>query len=151
MTLLTAGALTDPLLPPASNVCTTAWVESARWLRAHTKILATPVLLAQEMRYSEVWLAWSGLILRMCNVGLSKQLLFSHLETISTSLWASLYHHLPVLPVFSRVSCQFVSVHIFPVLSIHLRLWAAPIFSSPVRPCASFFLRLCRLLFICFS
>ena len=41
---------------------------------------------------------------------------FSPLETISTSLWASLYHHLPVLSVFSHVSCQFVFVHIFSVI-----------------------------------
>ena len=41
---------------------------------------------------------------------------FSPLETISTSLWASLYHHLPVLSVFSHVSCQFIFVHIFPVV-----------------------------------
>ena len=33
---------------------------------------------------------------------------FSPLETISTSLWARLHHHLPVLSVFSHVSCQFV-------------------------------------------
>ena len=39
--------------------------------------------------------------------------LFSPLETISTSLWASLYHQLPVLSVFSHVSCQFVFAHIF--------------------------------------
>ena len=31
---------------------------------------------------------------------------FSPLETISTSLWASLYHHLPVRSVFSHVNCQ---------------------------------------------
>ena len=41
---------------------------------------------------------------------------FSPLETISTSLWASLYHHLPVLSVFSHVSCQFVFAHIFSVV-----------------------------------
>ena len=41
---------------------------------------------------------------------------FSPLEIISTSLWASLYHHLPVLSVFSYVSCQFVFVHIFSVV-----------------------------------
>ena len=41
---------------------------------------------------------------------------FSPLETISTSLWASLYHHLPVLFVFSHVSCQFVFGHIFSVV-----------------------------------
>ncbi len=38
------------------------------------------------------------------------------LETIATSLWASLYHHLPVLSVFSHVSCQFVFAHIFSVV-----------------------------------
>ena len=38
---------------------------------------------------------------------------FSPLETISTSLLASLYHNLPVLSVFSHVSCQFVFSHIF--------------------------------------
>ena len=43
----------------------------------------------------------------------------SPLETISNTLWASLYHHLPVLYVFSHVSCQFVFAHI---LSIHLRV-----------------------------
>ena len=41
---------------------------------------------------------------------------FSPLETISTSLWASLYHHLPVLSVFSHVSCQFVFAHILSVV-----------------------------------
>ena len=41
---------------------------------------------------------------------------FSPLETISTSLWASLYHHLPVLSVFSHVNCQFVFAHIFSVV-----------------------------------
>ena len=40
----------------------------------------------------------------------------SPLETISTYLWASLYHHLPVLSVFSHVSCQFVFAHIFSVV-----------------------------------
>ena len=42
--------------------------------------------------------------------------IFSPLETISTSLWASLYHHIPVLSVFSHVSCQFVSAQIFSVV-----------------------------------
>ena len=48
----------------------------------------------------------------------------SPLETISTSLWASLYHHLPVLSVFSHVSCQFVLILLISsrLLSIHLRL-----------------------------
>ena len=41
---------------------------------------------------------------------------FSPSETISTYLWASLYHHLPVLSVFSHVSCQFVFAHIFSVV-----------------------------------
>ena len=41
---------------------------------------------------------------------------FSPLETISTYLWASLYHHLPVLSVFSHVSCQFVFAHTFSVV-----------------------------------
>ena len=40
----------------------------------------------------------------------------SPLETISTSLWASLYHHLPVLSVVSHVSCQFVFSHVFSVV-----------------------------------
>ncbi len=43
-------------------------------------------------------------------------MIFSPLEIISTSLWASLYHHLPVLAVFSHVSCQFVFAHIFSVV-----------------------------------
>ena len=53
---------------------------------------------------------------------------FSPLETISTSLWANLYHHLPVLSVSSTVcfqSCQFVSSYLLissRLLSIHLRL-----------------------------
>ena len=41
---------------------------------------------------------------------------FSPLETISTSSWASLHHHFPVLSVFSHVSCQFVFSHIFSVV-----------------------------------
>ena len=41
---------------------------------------------------------------------------FSPLETISKSLWARLHHHFPVLSVFSHVSCQFIFVHIFPVV-----------------------------------
>ena len=58
---------------------------------------------------------------------------FSPLETISTSVWTSLYHHLPVQSVFSHVICQFVFTHIFsdvvspsqfrsppPSLQIHL-------------------------------
>ena len=49
---------------------------------------------------------------------------FSPLETISTSLWASIHHHFPVLSVFSHVSCQFVFVHIFSVV----------VDSSPSRP-----------------
>ena len=53
--------------------------------------------------------------------------LFSPLETISTSLWASLYHHLPVLSVFSHVSCQFVFAHIFSVV----------VDPSPFRPSPS--------------
>ena len=40
----------------------------------------------------------------------------SPLETISTSSWASLYHHLPVLSMFSHFSCQFVFSHIFSVV-----------------------------------
>ena len=45
---------------------------------------------------------------------------FSPLETIPTSLWASLHHHFPVLPVFNHVSSYlFVSSRL---LSIHLRL-----------------------------
>ena len=40
--------------------------------------------------------------------------LFSPLETISTSLWASLHHRFPVLSVFSHVSCQFIFFHILP-------------------------------------
>ena len=39
---------------------------------------------------------------------------FSHLETISTSLWASLHHRFPILSVFSYVCCQFVFFHILP-------------------------------------
>ena len=35
-------------------------------------------------------------------------------ETISTCLWARLHHHLPVLSVFSYVSCHLNFVHIFP-------------------------------------
>ena len=49
-----------------------------------------------------------------CN-SLFRSSLFSPLETISTSLWASL-HHFPVLSVFSHVSCRFIFVHIFPVV-----------------------------------
>ena len=41
---------------------------------------------------------------------------FSPLETISTSSWASLHHHFPVLSVFSHVSCQFVFSHVFSVV-----------------------------------
>ena len=41
---------------------------------------------------------------------------FSSLETTSTSLWASLYHHLPVLSVLYHVSSQFVFAHIFSVV-----------------------------------
>ena len=41
---------------------------------------------------------------------------FSPLETISTSSSASLYHHLPILSVFSDVSCQVVFGHIFTVV-----------------------------------
>ena len=48
--------------------------------------------------------------------GLKLESSFSPLETISTSVWTSLYHHLPVLSVFSHVSCQFVFAHIFPVV-----------------------------------
>ena len=46
MTLLTAGALTDPQLPAtASNVCTTdAWLSGIGRVPPQTKILATPVL-----------------------------------------------------------------------------------------------------------
>ena len=41
---------------------------------------------------------------------------FSPLETISTSSWTSIYHHLPVLSVVSHVSCQFMFGHIFSVV-----------------------------------
>ena len=44
----------------------------------------------------------------------------SPLETISTSLWAGLYHHLPVLSVFSHVSSYLLISS--RLLSIHLRL-----------------------------
>ena len=36
----------------------------------------------------------------------------SPLETISTSLWASLHHHFPLLSVFRHISCQFILLHI---------------------------------------
>ena len=39
---------------------------------------------------------------------------FSPVETISTSLRASLYHHIPVLSVFSHVSCHIFSVVVRP-------------------------------------
>ena len=44
------------------------------------------------------------------------------LGTISTSLWASLHHHLPVLSVFIHVSCHFIFFISSRVLSSHLRL-----------------------------
>ena len=47
---------------------------------------------------------------------------FTALETIPTSLWASLHHHFPVLSVFSHVSCQFIFFISSRVLSIHIRL-----------------------------
>ena len=37
---------------------------------------------------------------------------FSPLETISTSLWASLHHHFPVLSIFTLVTYQFIFAHI---------------------------------------
>ena len=49
----------------------------------------------------------------------------SPLETISTSSWASLYHHLPVLSVFSHFSCHCVSSYLVissQLLSVHLSL-----------------------------
>ena len=71
---------------------------------------------------------------------------FSPLETISTSLWASLRHQFPVLSVFSHVSCHFI----FSYLPICCR-------PSPCRPLPPslprynqvhhFFLRGCLLLF----
>ena len=76
----------------------------------------------------------------------NSQLFFSPLETISTSLWASLHLHFPVLSVFSHVSCHFILFISSPLLSIHLRL-GSPFFSSRVRPCPSFFLIGCLLLF----
>ena len=54
--------------------------------------------------------------LSFCHLGEWLMWCFSPLETISTSLWASLYHHLTVLSVFSHVSCQFVFGHIFSVV-----------------------------------
>ena len=52
----------------------------------------------------------------MCNDSLSKQFLFSPLETISTSVWTSL--HIVQYCLFSVVSAvtQFVSAHIFQVV-----------------------------------
>ena len=38
----------------------------------------------------------------------------SPLETISTSLWAGLHHHFPVMSVFSHVRCHFIFFHVFP-------------------------------------
>ena len=74
---------------------------------------------------------------------------FSPLETISTSLWVSLYHHLPVLSVFSHVSCQFVFSHYFSVV-VRPSQSRSPSSSLPqVRPCPSFFLISCRLLLTC--
>ena len=62
---------------------------------------------------------------------------FSPLETISTSLWASLYHHLPVLSAFCHVSCQFVFVH--TLLSIHPRL-CRPLLLFPGTTMSTIFL-----------
>ena len=53
---------------------------------------------------------------------------FSFLETISTSLWASLHHHFPILSVFSHVRCHFRFFHIF----------LGVVDSSPSRPPPSF-------------
>ena len=46
--------------------------------------------------------------------------IFSPLETISTSLWASRHHNFPVLSVFSHVICQFIFFQSSRVLSILL-------------------------------
>ena len=65
-----------------------------------------------------------------------QQITFSPLETISTSLWASLHHRFQycLFSVMSAVSSYlFISSQ---VLSIHLRL-GRPFFSSPVQPCPS--------------
>ena len=60
---------------------------------------------------------------------------FSPLETISSSLWASLYHHLPVLSVFSHVSCQFVFGHIFSVIVCPSQSrWPLLLFSGTTMP-----------------
>ena len=45
---------------------------------------------------------------RDLNVEKTLVLLFSLLETISTSLWASLHHHFPVLSLFSHAICHFI-------------------------------------------
>ena len=72
---------------------------------------------------------------------------FSPLETISTPSWASLYHRFPILSVFSRVSCQLICIHIFSVVVGPSPSIGRPFFSFPVRPCPSFFMRVCLLLF----
>ena len=66
-------------------------------------------------------------------------LIFSPLETISTSLWASLYHNLPVQSVFCNVSCQFVFVMSSRLLSVHLSL-GRPLLLFPVTSMSITFL-----------
>ena len=76
---------------------------------------------------------------------------FSHLDTISTSLWASFHHHFPVGPTICFQPCQ-LSVHIFQIFRgvVNPSTSKPPFFSSPVQPCPSFILRVCLLLF-CWS
>ena len=70
------------------------------------------------------------------------------IETISTSLWASLYHHIPVLSVFSYVSCQFVFGHIFSVVVDPSHGLGRPLLLFPVTSMSITFLAIgCLLLF----
>ena len=62
---------------------------------------------------------------------------FSPLETISTSLWASVHHHF-LYCLFSAMSAVSSCVHVFPDV---VDPSPPPFFSSQVRSCPSFFLR----------
>ena len=56
------------------------------------------------VRFSFVFVAFGQSVHFIFNTNPMDYSPFSPLETISTSLWASLYHHVPVLSVFSHVS-----------------------------------------------
>ena len=75
-----------------------------------------------------------------------RQRRLSHVDTISTFLCTSLQRHVPILSVFSHVSCHFMFVHIFPGVVESPPSRPAP-FSRPREPFLSFFLRCCLLLF----